>query len=145
MYVLIVIKSNFRRSKKEIKIIISQNWSGDRNYFFVVVVGLWSWLVDKLHVHPYLWSWIFISQPSSKSTLPLAGLLHMQQCQVDLIQMNGAWKMVSWGVGLNPRPLSHESSALTTRPRLLAKDQNYCKIDQEINIIEKLIRRSKRP
>jgi hypothetical protein len=44
----------------------------------------------------------FISQPSSKPTLPLAGLQHMQQCQVGwniplslfvpgfLIQMNGA-------------------------------------------------------
>jgi len=28
--------------------------------------------------------------------------------------------MVSTVGGLNPRPLSHESSALTTRPRLLA-------------------------
>jgi hypothetical protein len=39
----------------------------------------------------------FISQPSSNSTLPFAGLQHMQQCQVIfpqffilLIQINGA-------------------------------------------------------
>ncbi len=69
----------------------------------------------------------FISQPPSKSK----GLEHMQQCHVGwnipiffcstlLIQMNGAWKMVSSAGGLNPRHLSHESSALTTRLRLLA-------------------------
>jgi hypothetical protein len=48
----------------------------------------------------------FISQLSSKSTLPFAGLQHMQQCQAKfqlnfcfhaLIQMNGTWKMVSTG------------------------------------------------
>jgi hypothetical protein len=33
--------------------------------------------------------------------------------------MNGAWKIVSSVGGLNPWPLSHESSDLTTRPRLL--------------------------
>ncbi len=71
----------------------------------------------------------FISQPSSKSTLPFAGLQHMQLmpgwfplnfCFHALIQMNGTWKMVSTVGGLNPRLLSHESSALTTWPWLLA-------------------------
>jgi len=38
------------------------------------------WSADKLHVHPKLWSWIFMYQLCSKSTLPLAGLHHMQQC-----------------------------------------------------------------
>ncbi len=33
--------------------------------------------------------------------------------------MNGAWKMVSIVGVLNPEPLGHESSALTTRPLLL--------------------------
>ena len=37
-----------------------------------------------------------------------------------LIQVNGALKMVSTVGGLNPGPLCHESSSLTTRPWLLA-------------------------
>ncbi len=61
------------------------------------------------------------------STLPLAGLQHMQQCQVGwniplslfaqrfLIQMNGVWKMVSSVGVLKLRTLSHESSALITQ------------------------------
>jgi hypothetical protein len=36
-----------------------------------------------------------------------------------LIRMNGAQKMVSSVGGLNPWPLIHESSALTTRPGVL--------------------------
>jgi hypothetical protein len=67
----------------------------------------------------------FISQPSSNSTLPFRGLQNTQQCQVNSTQLllqaldpNGKWSP-QWG-GLNPRPLSHESSALTTRPWLLA-------------------------
>jgi hypothetical protein len=35
--------------------------------------------------------------------------------------MNGALKRLSPQWGSNPQPFSHESSALTTRPRLLAK------------------------
>ena len=50
------------------------------NHFFV---GLWSWSADKLHVHSQLWRLIFISRLSLKSNLPLMGLQHMQQCQVD--------------------------------------------------------------
>ena len=42
-------------------------------------------------------------------------------CSRLLIQMNGAWKMVSSVGGLNPWAFRHESSALTTRPWLLAK------------------------
>ena len=63
----------------------------------------------------------FISQPSSKSTLPLAGLQHMQQCQLG---WNIPLSILFWSKcmvpengllsrGLNPRPLSHEFSALT--------------------------------
>ncbi len=44
--------------------------------------GLWSWSANKLHVHPLVMKLDFISQPSSKYTLPLAGLQQMQQCQV---------------------------------------------------------------
>jgi hypothetical protein len=70
----------------------------------------------------------FTIQPSSKSTLPFAGLQHIQQCQVNFHSViapgiypnewclkNGLLSEV-----FNPRPLSHESSALTTRPWLLA-------------------------
>ncbi len=65
----------------------------------------------------------FISQPSSKSTLPFAGLQHMQQCQVKFHSIFAScfdpneWCMKKGlhSGGLNPRPLSHESSALTTR------------------------------
>jgi hypothetical protein len=70
----------------------------------------------------------FKSQPSSKSTLPFAGLQHMQQCQVNFHSILAPKLWSKWMVhengihsgGLNPWPLSHESSALTTRPRLLA-------------------------
>jgi hypothetical protein len=41
-------------------------------------------------------------------------------CSTLLIQMNGAFKMVSSSGGLNPQPLRHEPSALTTRSQLLA-------------------------
>ncbi len=60
----------------------------------------------------------FISQTSSKFTLPFAGLQQLQQCQVN----PNEWCMKNGllSVGLNPPPLSHESSALTTRPRLLS-------------------------
>ncbi len=67
----------------------------------------------------------FISQPSSKSTLPLAGLEYMQEhsiislCSMLLIQIIGGFKIVSSVGGLCPRPLSHESSALISRTRLL--------------------------
>ncbi len=40
-------------------------------------------------------------------------------CSRLLIQLNGAWKWSLSVWGLNPRPLSHESSVLTTRPQLL--------------------------
>ncbi len=45
-------------------------------------------------------------------------------CSRLLILMNGASIMVSSVGGLNPRPPSHESSALTARPRLLATRMN---------------------
>ncbi len=69
----------------------------------------------------------FKSQPSSKSTLLLAGLQHMQQCQVGwnitlYLFATGYWSkwMASSAGVLNPRSFSHESFTLTTRPRLLA-------------------------
>jgi hypothetical protein len=76
----------------------------------------------------------FISQLSSKSTLPFARLQHMQQCQVNFhsIFAQGFFDPNEWCLkngllsgGLNPRPLSHESSALITRPRLLALEKKF--------------------
>ncbi len=100
-------------------------------FFFCWTLVLVSWqascssLVMKLD---------FISQPASKSTLPLAGLQHMQQCQVDwknplslfAICYWSKWMVherwsLQWGQDSNPQPSGHESSALTTRPRLLAQ------------------------
>ena len=52
----------------------------------------------------------------------------MQQCQVNFqpIFAPNEWCLKNGLLsgGLNPRPLSHESSALTTRPRLLAFPRN---------------------
>jgi hypothetical protein len=71
----------------------------------------------------------FISQPFSKSTLPFAGLQHLQYARLISIQFllpcfdPNEWCMKNGlhSGGLNPRPLSYESSALTTRPQLLAR------------------------
>ncbi len=51
-------------------------------FFFFFFLGFWSRSADKLHfIHSFM-KLDFISQRSSKSTLPPAGLQHMQQCQV---------------------------------------------------------------
>ena len=47
--------------------------------FVVVVVGLWSQSADKLTIHSIPCNWILKADNSSKSTLPFAGLQHMQQ------------------------------------------------------------------
>jgi hypothetical protein len=60
---------------------------------------------------------------SSKSTLPFGGLQHMQQCQFQVPSFDPNEWCLKNGLhsgGLIPGPLSHESSALNTRPRLLA-------------------------
>jgi len=71
----------------------------------------------------------FISQSSSKSTLPFAGLsicnngrLISKQFLLQVFDPN-EWclKNCLLSEGLYQRPLTHESSALTTRLRLLAK------------------------
>ena len=75
------------------------------------------------------WSWILLADNSTMSTLPFAGLQHMQQCQVIFLSNfkfpcfdSSEWCMknglLSWDS--NPRPLGHVSSALTTWPRRLA-------------------------
>jgi len=65
----------------------------------------------------------------SKSPLSFEGLQHMQQCQVGLFVPSSEINidLNEWCVnngllkrGLNPGPHGLESSALTTRPRLLA-------------------------
>ena len=58
----------------------------------------------------------------------------MQQCQVNFpLSFVPGFDPNEWCLkngllsgGLNPRPLSHESSALTTRPRLLALLTDLC-------------------
>ncbi len=73
----------------------------------------------------------FISQPSSNSTLPFAGLQHMQQCQVNfhLIFAPGfdpnEWCLKNGLLSGGFEPTTFQSSALTTRPRLLARESAY--------------------
>ncbi len=43
----------------------------------------------------------------------------MSFCSTLSIQIYGALKIVSSAGGLNPQPLSYESSALTSRPQLI--------------------------
>jgi hypothetical protein len=45
-----------------------------------------------------LWSWIVTSQLSSKSTLPFAGLQHMQQCQVNFHSIFASMLWSEWMV-----------------------------------------------
>jgi hypothetical protein len=64
------------------------------------LVFLWDFDPGQLRsFHFILMKLDFISQPSTKSILPFAGLKHMQQCQVNFhsifatmlfVQMNGA-------------------------------------------------------
>jgi hypothetical protein len=64
----------------------------------------------------------FISQPSTNSTLPFAGLQHMQQCQVTYctIMLSCFWSELmvhdKWslqrGRDSNPQPIGRESSPL---------------------------------
>jgi hypothetical protein len=91
-------------------------------------VGIWSWLADKLHLilsyeagfyEPTVFK---VHSPflQDYSICNNARLISNQFLLQVFDQMNGAWKMVSSVGGLNPRPLSHESSALISRPQLLA-------------------------
>ncbi len=94
-------------------------------YFFVEI---WSWLADKLHfilsyeVGFYKPAILIVHPPFCRITphATMPGYFPLNICSRLLIQMNDAWKMVFSVGGLNPRALSHESSALTTRPWLLA-------------------------
>ncbi len=96
----------------------------DSIFFFCESLVLVSW---QAFISSLVLKLDFISQPSSKSTLPFAGLQHMQQCQVNFHSIFTSMLWSKWMVhekwssqgGLNPRPLSCESSALTTRPQLL--------------------------
>ena len=58
-----------------------------------------------------------------KPTLPLAGLQHLKYARFYPCLDPKEWCMKNGFLsgGLNPRPFNHESSCLTTRPRLLAK------------------------
>ena len=95
------------------------------NSFFCGILVLVSW---QAFISSIVLKLYFISQLSSKSTLPFAGLQHMQQCQVNFHSIFASifdpneWCLKNGlhSEGLNPQPLSHESSALTTRPQPLA-------------------------
>ncbi len=105
------------------------NWS---HYFFFFLDFGPGQLTSFMFILSYE-AGFFISKPSSKSTLPWAGLQHMQQCQVgwniplsltascywSKWMVHERWSS-QWVKDSNPQPSSHESSALTTRPRLLA-------------------------
>ena len=53
--------------------------------FIIIIIFLLEFGPDKLtsFISSLVYKLDFISQPSSKSTLPLAGLQHMQQCKVN--------------------------------------------------------------
>ncbi len=97
---------------------------------FFFFFGL-SWLISLQFIQYHVAGFYKPTIPQS-STLPFSGLQHMQQCQVRvfhkflwkaLIQMNGAWKMVStvgvWTQDLSvmsllPQPLDHGYSPLVS-------------------------------
>jgi hypothetical protein len=60
-----------------------------KNFF---VGRLWLWSADKLYVCPYvvMHTMDFISQMSTKSILPVAGLQYMQQCFRKLTQSSNS-------------------------------------------------------
>ena len=78
----------------------------------------------------------FIIKAYSKFTLPLAGLQHMLKCQVGWVFLvsffvscfeQNKWFMnndLLSGWGLNKGYIGHESSALTTKPEVLALKSN---------------------
>jgi hypothetical protein len=83
-------------------------WHSPPQMIFSSSIGLWS----RSTIHPQS---VYICQPFTKSTLPFAGLQHMQQCQViKFVSMiwSKCMKNSLLSEGLNPGPLSHESSAL---------------------------------
>ena len=88
-------------------------------------MGIWSWLADKLH---------FILSYEAGFYKPTVLKFHppflqdYSTCQVGwnvslslLAPRFRSKSMLHEKWGLNPQPLSHESSALTTRPWLLAR------------------------
>ncbi len=98
------------------------------NFFFFFFFGLWSQSADKLTIHPWLCSWILSANHSTKSTLPF--LQDYSICNNARLEFSTnfvpSFDPIEWCLknglhsgGSNSQPFSHESSALTTRPRLL--------------------------
>ncbi len=93
---------------------------------FGFFVGIWSWLADKLDFILVM-KLHFKSQPSSNSTLFLQDYcinnnarLNSNQFLLQVFDPNErCLKNGFFSGGLKPGPLSHESSALTIRPRLI--------------------------
>ncbi len=96
--------------------------------FFCLFVWLWSQSADKLTIHSIPCSWFY------KPTFPQSSPSHLQDysiCNNARLEFSTifvpSFDPNEWCLknglhsgGLNPGPLGHESSALTTRPRLLA-------------------------
>jgi len=103
-------------------------WLADKLHFILSYeAGFYKPTVLKFHP-PFLQDYSICNNARLIST-------YSNFCSRLLIQMNGAWKLVSGG--LNPRPLSHESSALTTRPRLLAQKNRIVKKPHKIDLKNK--------
>jgi hypothetical protein len=104
---------------------VAQLWSGMRIYPLFVVI--WSWLADKLHFilsceAGFLWANHPQSPPSLLQDYSICynARLISNQFLLQVFDPN-EWCLKNGLLsgGLNPRPLSHESSALTTRPGAL--------------------------
>jgi len=98
-------------------------------FFFVFFFELWSQLADQLTIHSIPCSWIFYKQTIPQS--PPSHLRDYSTCNNARLEFPQifvpSFDPNEWCLknglhsgGLNPGPLGHESSALTTRPRLLA-------------------------
>ncbi len=97
-------------------------------FFFVVVVGLWSQLAKSLqfiqyHVAGFYKLTIPQSPPSSLRDYRTCNNARLEFSTIFVPSFDpNEWcrKNGLHSGGLNPGPLGHESSTLTTRPRLLA-------------------------
>ncbi len=92
----------------------------------VFFVGVWSWLADKLFfiLSNEVGSWILKVHPPFFQEYSICNNARLISTQFFLPCFDPNEWCLKNGLRngeLNPQPLSHESSALTTIPRLLAK------------------------
>jgi hypothetical protein len=102
-------------------------------FFFFLAFGFWSQSADKLTIHSLPCSWIL------KPTIPQSPPSHLQDysiCNNARLEFSTnfvpSFDPIEWCLknglhsgGSNSQPFSHESSALTTRPRLLVWTMKY--------------------